>query len=110
LSDPPGDRDQCEKQKALLDGLKKIGTDRALDHAFRQSRDPDQFKRQMHIWFDAFRTLKLIHSLRERFPSVSYAGLAANQVFGQLLAQDPDLADLHEKLRQKLSTADANFP
>ena len=46
LSDPPGDRDQCEKRQALLAGLKKIGTDRALDHAFRQSRDPDQFKRQ----------------------------------------------------------------
>jgi hypothetical protein len=110
LSDPPGDHDQCEKRPALLAGLKKMGTDRALDHAFRQSRDLDQFKRQMHIWFDAFRTLKLIHRLRDHLPSVSYAGLAANQTFCQLLAQDPELLALQDKLRQKLSADDANFP
>ena len=102
LPGQPGDRDRCEKRQALLAGLKKIGTGKALDHAFRQSRDLDQFKRQMHIWFDAFRTLKLIHGLRERLPSVSYTGLAANRIFCRLLAQDPDLSGLNEKLRQKL--------
>lgn len=90
-------------QPALLAGLKNIGVNQALDHAFRQSNDLDQFTRQMHTWFDAFRTLKLVHALRDDYlPSVSYAVLAASDIFGQLLVQDPDLLAFHQQLRQKL--------
>ena len=83
------DDDQDDKLQALLAGLEKIGTQKALVHAFRQSRDLNQFSRQMHTWFDAFRTLKLIHKLRDvHFPSVSYAELVANQAFSKLMAAD----------------------
>ena len=92
----------------MLAGLKKIGTDKALEHAFRQSSSLDQFTRQMHTWFDAFRTLKLIHALRDNhLPSVTYVSLEANQTYAQLLDMDADLSAFHERLRDKLSLSRA---
>ena len=80
------------ESQSLLTGLKQIKTDRALDHAFRQSKDLDQFTRQMHTWFDAFRTLKLIHILRDlHLPTISYAELVGSQTYSRLLRLDPDL-------------------
>jgi hypothetical protein len=77
---------------SLLAGLEQIKTDKALDHAFRQSKDLDQFTRQMHTWFDAFRTLKLIHILRDlHLPTISYAELVGSQTYSRLLRLDPDL-------------------
>jgi hypothetical protein len=100
LPEQAGDLDQCEKRQVLLAGLKKIKADQALEHAFRQSGDLHQFTRQMHTWFDAFRTLKLIHILRDQhLPSVSYAGLGANKVFYELLVQNSDLLGFYEGLR-----------
>lgn len=88
-------------QPALLENLKEIGMEQALDHAFRQSKDLDQFTRQMHTWFDAFRTLKLIHALRDHhLPTISYAMLKVNQTYCRLLTQDPELLAFHEQLRQ----------
>ena len=96
----PGGHYECEKRQALLAGLKKIRADQALEHAFRQSGDLDQFTRQMQTWFDAFRTLKLIHTLRDQhLASVSYAGLGANQIFCRLLVQDADLLGFYERFR-----------
>jgi hypothetical protein len=108
LPDQPGGHDQSGKRHSLLAALKEIGTEQALGHAFKQSKDPDQFTRQMHTWFDAFRTLKLIHALRDHhLPAVSYAMLEANPTFCQLLAQDPDLLAFHERSCQKLSAIQA---
>jgi hypothetical protein len=101
--DQPAGLDRCEGLQALLTGLKRIRTDKALDHAFRQSKDLGQFTRQMHTWFDAFRTLKLIHILRDHhLPSVSFAGLTVNPIFCQLLAGDPELMAFDEHFRQQL--------
>ena len=92
---------QGDKQQWLVTGLKEIGTEKALDHAFRQSRDLHQFSRQMHTWFDAFRTLKLIHYLRDHhLSSISYSELEINPGFGQLLKLDTDLLVFHEYLQQ----------
>jgi len=88
------------QQQVLLAGLKKAKTEQALDHAFRQSKNLDQFTRQLHTWFDAFRTLKLIHYLRDHhLSSISYAALESSRVFCQLLEQDMDLMALHSQLR-----------
>jgi hypothetical protein len=100
LPEQAGEHDESERRQALLAGLKKIRADQALGHAFRQSGDLDQFTRQMHTWFDAFRTLKLIHTLRDQhLPSISYAGLGANQIFYELLKQDADLLGFYEYFR-----------
>ena len=102
--DQPLDGQEHELQ-ALLSGLKEIKTEQALEHAFRQSRSLDQFIRQMQTWFDAFRTLKLIHFLRDLYlPSITYAKLKANLVYQNLLTQDSDLLAFHEHLRKTLAT------
>ena len=91
----------------LLSGLGEIGVEKALGHAFRQSRDMDQFSRQMHTWFDAFRTLKLIHYMRDHgLCSVSYAELKANLAFRQLQVEDAELQGFHEQLRRLIQPAE----
>jgi hypothetical protein len=55
----------------------------------------------MHTWFDAFRTLKLIHILRDlHLPTISYAELVRHQIYSRLLTKDPDLLDFHEHLQK----------
>jgi len=41
------------------------GIEKALVHCQRQSTTSAQFQRQFHQWFDALRTLKFIHALRD---------------------------------------------
>ncbi len=48
------------------DALATLGFARALSHARRHSRSETQFVRQLNTWFDGFRTLKFLHSLRDR--------------------------------------------
>ena len=76
----------------LVDALCSIGIIKALEHSFRQSRDHSQFERQIHNWFDAFRTLKLIHLLRDEFfPSMPLQPLLTQPLFGQIATLDPRL-------------------
>jgi len=54
----------------LIAALKYLNVDKAIHHSLKQSKDRDAFVRQMNIWFDAFRTLKFIHFMRDQyFPS-----------------------------------------
>jgi hypothetical protein len=109
--DQQDDFDERGGREVLLAGLKELGTLKALDHAFRQSKSLHQFIRQMYTWFDAFRTLKLIHSLRDsHLPGISYAALDADQTFCDLLQNDPDLMAFHTGLRQNLSSARTGSP
>lgn len=101
--------DQCdlvfpgEGQRYLLAGLKAIKAQQALEHAFRQGKSMDQFMRQVHTWFDAFRTLKLIHFLRDsHLPAIPFVKLAQHSLFRQLLALDAGLKTFHAQLRVKL--------
>ena len=91
-------------RQSLVDGLKSAGADRALEHAFKQSRDAAQFKRQIHTWFDALRTLKLVHDLRDRsLASINYRDLVSNRFFQSLLEGDKDLNAFHRQLADKLT-------
>ena len=102
--DQHGDHGQCNQRQSLLAGLKGIKAEQALEHAFRQSKNLQQFTRHIHTWFDAFRTLKLIHALRDsHLPTISYASLEVNQTFHRFLLQDPELLVFHEQLHRKLS-------
>jgi hypothetical protein len=88
--------------RILSEGLVQIGTEEALKHALRQSSDVSQFMRQMHTWFDAFRTLKLIHYLRDHhLPSVSFNSLTTAHDIDHLWSHEPDLLQLHEILREQ---------
>jgi len=87
----------------LRECLAKIGTGRGLGHAFSHSGSLEQFLRHMHTWFDAFRTLKLIHTLRDQYlPSVHLAGLVGNGVFSQMLARDPELRETYGDLTDNI--------
>ncbi len=89
--------------QALIGGLEESGVTEALQHAFRQSSDAKQFKRQMHTWFDAFRTLKLIHHLRDHhLPSVGFEALVTEPYLDHLLKHEPTLSRLPKTLRTLL--------
>ena len=87
--------------RALIGGLEESGATEALQHAFRQSKDARQFNRQINTWFDAFRTLKLIHHLRDHHsPSISLKALVTKPDLDQLLQHEPTLPGLHKTLRK----------
>ena len=93
------DVDAILSQPALINGLEEQGATRALQHALRQSSDAGQFNRQMHTWFDAFRTRKLIHYLRDHhLPSISYAALVAEHNHDHLFRHESTLPGLHQIL------------
>ena len=50
----------------LVESLEKMGAFPAMREAIaRSSGDPSTMLRHFHTWFDAFRTLKLVHALRD---------------------------------------------
>lgn len=53
--------------------LRQLKVESAIAHSLRQSSDYAGFERQMHTWFDGFRTLKLIRMLP--LPRLSYNDL-----------------------------------
>ncbi len=83
----------------MLTALVHIGTGKTLEHAMRQSRSVDQFRRHMNTGFDAFKTLKLVHRLRDLcYPSMSLADLGAEPAFARILESSPDLAERYRQL------------
>ncbi len=62
--------------------LADMGLEKALEHCRRQSSDIEGFLRHFHQWFDGFRTMRFMHSLRDRhYPDQSF-----NQLHGD---EDP---------------------
>jgi hypothetical protein len=87
--------------QVLIGGLEESGAAEALQHALRQSSDANQFKRQMHTWFDAFRTLKLIHHLRDHhLPSIGFETLVTEPNLDHLLKHESTLPGLHKAMHK----------
>jgi hypothetical protein len=64
-----------QSQKAL----ETLGVQAALAHCQRQSTSSAQFQRQFHQWFDAFRTLKFVHAIRDAgWPQQSLTQLSSH--------------------------------
>ncbi|MEH6584381.1 MAG: hypothetical protein V7754_20780 [Halioglobus sp.] len=60
--------------------LMQLGVREALAHCRRQGKSQAQFERQFHQWFDGFRTLKFLHSLRQAgWKDQSLKALSATQ-------------------------------
>lgn len=58
--------------------LTALNFEQALSHARKHSSNPHTFTRHIHNWFDAFKTLKFIHHLRNHhYPSIPYSKLRA---------------------------------
>lgn len=60
--------------------LEQLGIASALEHCHRQSRSSLQFQRHFHQWFDGFRTLKFIHTLRaSTLPTLSLTEVSGHE-------------------------------
>jgi hypothetical protein len=84
----------------LLGALEEIGAFRAIREAIPLSSDETTLLRHLHTWFDALRTVQLIHALRDGgLPSTGWLQALAEAPFAGLTAltgEDP------ENLRQAL--------
>lgn len=57
----------------LLAVSEKMGLASALAHCFEQGQSAEKRLQHFHTWFDAFRTLKFIHTIRDkRLDSITY--------------------------------------
>ena len=86
----------------LLDeALRKLGVFEAVREALVSSSDPVTLWRRLHGWFDAFRTLKLIHALRDGgLPSLHWRQALAEAPFTGLTSST---AEDEEALRKALA-------
>jgi hypothetical protein len=99
----PGSEHDTSSRDCLVRSLHGIGTVKALEHAFRQSKDLAHFTRHMHTWFDAFKTLKLIHGLRNtRFSSIDYRAMLAHPGFNHYLDSDPELKLFFQSVKGRI--------
>ncbi|MDQ2993616.1 MAG: glycosyltransferase family 2 protein [Pseudomonadota bacterium] len=55
---------QSESTFALCEALDKIGAFSAIDQAINNASNAATCRQHLHIWFDGFRTMKLVHQLR----------------------------------------------
>lgn len=58
------DLEELLQDELLLNSLIDIGVNKSISHARQHSKDQAGFNKHMHNWFDSFKTLKLIHNLR----------------------------------------------
>jgi len=86
----------------LVESLEKMGAFQAMRDAIaRSSGDPSTMRRHFHTWFDAFRTLKLIHALRDGgLPSLPWREALAEAPFTGLRSSTQEDA---EPLRRALA-------
>lgn len=84
----------------LIEALEALGFAGAWKHAVIQSGTEQQFKQQMKVWFDAFKTLKFIHYLRDH----GYASLILNEVLNESQVLSVELRDKAVKLLSMTAT------
>lgn len=72
-------------QELVATTLESMAAPRALVSAAAMNLDPRTWLRRMHTWFDAFRTLRFLHTLRDRaWPAVGWqSGLAGLGIEGR---------------------------
>lgn len=62
--------------------LEQMGMAKAVEHAAQHSDTGSGCYRHLCVWFDAFRSLKFIHALRDQnYPSISFKQLMARDSF-----------------------------
>ena len=72
----PGKWQDLFDDERLVFCLEELGLEKAVAHARRHGTTPERFLKHLHDWFDAFRTLRLIHLLRDNgLGSLTYADL-----------------------------------
>ena len=89
------------RAELLIEALERMGAFEAVREAIEKSSgDPATMLRHFHAWFDAFRTRKLVHALRDGgLPSPGYREALAEAPFTGLSATTEDDTEF---LRQAL--------
>ncbi|MEP6768744.1 MAG: hypothetical protein ABJC61_08750 [Acidobacteriota bacterium] len=89
--------------------LGKMGAFGAVRQAAAEVREPAALLRRLHTWFDAFRTLKLVHALRdEGFPSLPWRQALTEAPFTDLVSAPDD--EEPETLRVRLAEKERTLP
>ena len=84
---------------ALLAALERMGAFPAVREAIAESTTESAMRRRFHTWFDAFRTLKLVHALRdEGLPSMTWREALGESPFTGLAASTVEDAEPLRKL------------
>jgi len=99
----------------LQDALATMGSFEAVREAIGKSKDEPTLLRHLHTWFDAFRTLKLVHALRDGgLPSLPWREALAEAPFTNLTAsteEDPEkLRKILAEEERKLAEMPAGVP
>lgn len=96
------------RSELLLEVLERMGALRAVRDAIGRSKKEKSLLTRLHTWFDAFKTLKLVHALRSGgLASIGYLQALSEAPFTGLTAsteEDP------EALRKALVTQEATLP
>jgi hypothetical protein len=77
---------QPDCQPVTLHALLSLGIEKILPQAYQQSKDLAHFKTFLHTWFDAFRTLKFVHYLRDYHFSSVPLEIAINKLLDTFLS------------------------
>jgi hypothetical protein len=90
-----------EPGRAVLDALGAADIDAALGAAAREAKTPEARRLRVHAWFDAFRTMKVVHALRDRvFPSLPWREAISRAPFVPSAdATDPELIELRRAMQ-----------
>ena len=91
------------KVDLLRETLERMGAFPAIREAIRKSSDAATLRRHLHTWFDAFRTLKLVHALRAGgLPSLPYREALAEAPFtGMSSSTEEDVEKLRRGIRRE---------
>jgi len=99
----------------LEEAVERLGAPKAIADAVGGSSGEATLRRHLHIWFDGFRTRKLVHSLRDGgFSSLPWREALAEAPFTGLAASTEDDVDALRRLladeERKLAAAPAGVP
>ena len=95
-----------------LETLLTLGLEKVLPHAYQQCRDVEHFQRYLWGWFDAFKTLKFIHTLRDHaFPNLPISeAIAMIDLIPEVMLDSP-LSTAHlAKINTALTTLETQLP
>lgn len=75
---------QNAQSPQLISGLEKLGAFQAIKNIIKQMGKQTSPLQQINTWFDGFRTLKLVHHLRDNgFPSLTLSELFDHEPYKQ---------------------------
>ncbi|RDH45479.1 hypothetical protein [Zooshikella ganghwensis] len=103
-------KDYFEKQleqlpQEVTNALTTLKINQFKKHITQQKLEGDKLKEHFHHWFDGFKTLKLIHYLRDNhFPSLTLNKLQQHRLFQQLTNITANTVLLPAELEKKLAS------